>query len=44
MLNGLIMIPFGIASESDLARKLKTMPSLAEDCGFEPADRQSLRT
>ena len=34
MLNGLILIPFGLASERELARKLKTIPSLAEDCGF----------
>jgi hypothetical protein len=44
MLNGLIMIPFGIASESELARKLKAIPSLAEECGFEPGETPSQPT
>jgi len=35
MLNGLLLIPFGIASERELARKLRSLPSLAEDCGFQ---------
>jgi len=34
MLNSLLLIPLGVASERELARKLKTIPSLAEDCGF----------
>lgn len=35
MLNALMLIPFGVASENELARKLAEIPSLAEDCGFE---------
>jgi len=35
LLNALILIPFGVASENELARKLAELPSLAEDCGFE---------
>jgi len=34
LLNALILIPFGVASENELARKLAELPSLAEDCGF----------
>jgi len=35
MLNALMLIPFGVASENELARKLAETPSLSEDCGFE---------
>jgi len=35
MLNALMLIPFGVASENELARKLAEIPSLSEDCGFE---------
>lgn len=35
MLNALMLIPLGMASENELARKLAEIPSLAEDCGFE---------
>jgi hypothetical protein len=44
MLNGLILIPFGIASERELARKLRSLPSLAEDCGFEAGKTPSQPT
>jgi len=35
MLNALMLIPLGVASENELARKLAEIPSLSEDCGFE---------
>jgi len=44
MLNGLILIPFGLASERELARKLRSLPSLAEDCGFEAGKTPSQPT
>jgi len=34
MLNALILMPLSSESESGLARLLKRLPSLAEDCGF----------
>lgn len=39
MLNALMLIPFGVASENELARKLAEIPSLSEDCGFEGLKR-----
>jgi len=44
MLNGLLLIPFGIASERELARKLRSLPNLAEDCGFEAGKTPSQPT
>jgi len=44
LLNSLILIPLGIASERELARRLKTIPSLAEDCGFEEGKTPSQPT
>jgi len=35
LLNALMLIPFGVASENELARKLAEITSLSEDCGFE---------
>lgn len=35
LLNALVLIPLGVASENGLAQKLAELPSLAEDCGFE---------
>jgi len=35
MLNALTLIPSGVASENELARKLAEIPSLSKDCGFE---------
>jgi len=44
LLNALILIPFGVASENELARKLSELPSLAEDCGFEAGKTPSQPT
>jgi hypothetical protein len=44
LLNALILIPFGVASENELARKLGELPSLAEDCGFEKGKTPSQPT
>jgi len=35
LLNALVIIPLGVASENGLAQKLAELPSLTEDCGFE---------
>jgi len=43
LLNSLILNPFGIASERELARELKMIPSLGEDCGFEGGKTPSQR-
>jgi len=44
MLNALILMPLSGESESELARILRRIPSLAEECGFKPGKTPSQPT